>query len=162
MRTFKNLCSGTWQLRRAFPPTAMRKIGFAINAAEASHHGEIRFAVEAGLDIAPLLRGQRARERAVEVFSNLRVWDTERNNGVLIYVLLAEHDVEVVADRGIDAHVGSQGWQEICKQIEGLFRAGRFEDGAIAGINAVSHHLARHYPRQGADANELPDAPVVL
>jgi uncharacterized membrane protein len=162
MRWLRHLFSGAWRVRRAFPPSAMQAIEAAIRACETSHRGEIRFAVEAGLDIAPLLRGQTARERAIEVFSSLRVWDTERNNGVLIYLLLADHDVEIVADRGIDRRVGFEGWQEICTNMEALLRAGRFEDGVRAGVQAVSGELARHYPPRGDDHNELPDAPVVL
>jgi uncharacterized membrane protein len=162
MRVLANLFSGPWQLRRAFPPRAMQAIEAAISAAEKTHHGEIRFAVEAGLDLGLMLRGQSVRERAIEVFSALRVWDTERNNGVLIYLLLAEHDVEIVADRGIHAQVGDQAWGAICHEMEGLFRQRRFEEGVIAGIRAVSELLARHYPRDNADVNELPDAPVVL
>lgn len=162
MRFFKNLFSSSWRVRRALPPAAMRAIEAAISNAEKSHRGEICFAVEAGLDIAPLIRGTSVRERAIEVFSNLRVWDTEFNNGVLVYLLLAEHDVEIVADRGIHARVGAEGWQMICTQMESLFREGRFEAGVIAGIEATSAHLGRHYPRRETDANELPDAPVVL
>jgi uncharacterized membrane protein len=161
-RVFKNLFNGAWQVRRAFPPQSMQKIEAAIRAAEATHHGEIRFAVEAGLDILPLLRAQSARERAIEVFSDLRVWDTEHNNGVLIYLLLADHDVEIVADRGIHARVGTEGWETICRQMEALFREGRFEEGVLAGLEAVSSHLQRHYPRRGDDINELADAPIVL
>jgi uncharacterized membrane protein len=140
----------------------MRAIEAAIRATEKSHHGEICFAVEAGFGLVPLLQGQSVRDRAIEVFSRLRVWDTEFNNGVLIYLLLAEHDVEIVADRGIHARVGAQGWQTICKQMEKEFRAGRFQTGVIIGIDAISAHLKQHYPRRGADSNELPDAPVVL
>lgn len=114
------------------------------------------------MDTAPLLRGQTVRERAIEVFSQLRVWDTERNSGVLIYVLLAEHDVEIVADRGIDACVGAKGWEEICRQMEALFRQRRFEEGVVAGVEAVGRILEQCFPAAGADHNELPDTPVVL
>ncbi len=162
MRWLKNVLSGSWRVRRVFPPAAMRAIEAAIRAAEKSHHGEICFAVEGGFDLASLLQGQSVRDRAIEVFARLRVWDTEFNNGVLIYLLLAEHDVEIVADRGIHARVGAQGWQTICKQMEQEFRAGRFQAGVIAGIDVISAHLKQHYPTRGADANELPDAPVVL
>lgn len=162
MRWLKHLFSGAWQVRRAFPSQAMQAIEADIRAGETSHRGEIRFAVEAGLDIAPLLRGQTARARAIEVFSDLHVWDTESNNGVLIYLLLADHDVEIVADRGIDRLVGPEGWQRICKDMETALRAGRFEDGVRAGIQAVSERLAQHFPAHGGNHNELPDAPVVL
>ncbi|MBA2492320.1 MAG: TPM domain-containing protein [Gammaproteobacteria bacterium] len=162
MRWLRHLFSGAWQVRRVFPPHTMQAIEADIRTSEVSHQGEIRFAMEAGLDIEALLRGQSARARAIEVFSDLRVWDTEHNNGVLIYLLLADHDVEIVADRGIDARVGAAGWQAVCTEIEWRLRAGRFEEGIRTGIQAVSSHLARHYPARGGDHNELPDAPVIL
>jgi uncharacterized membrane protein len=126
------------------------------------HAGEIRFTVESALPLIPLLRGQTARARALEVFSHLRVWDTEHNNGVLIYLLLADHDVEIVADRGVHARVGGEGWEKICREMEALFRAGDFEAGVLGGIRAVSVHLVKHYPVQGKNRNELDDKPVVL
>jgi uncharacterized membrane protein len=149
-------------VRRAFSAEAMQNIEAAIRAAEAAHHGEIRFAVEAGLDILPLLKNKTARERALEVFAHLRVWDTELNNGVLIYLLLADHDFEIVADRGVNEKVGHEGWEKICHAMEALFRNGHFEQGVITGIRLVSSHLERHYPKLGTDKNELPDQPVVL
>jgi uncharacterized membrane protein len=140
----------------------MRAIEEAIRAGESAHRGQIRFAVEAALDIAPLLRDQSARDRAIDVFSLLRVWDTEHDNGVLIYLLLADRDVEIVADRGIASRVPSEEWDRICGEMERAFRDGRFEQGALEGIRAVSLHLVRHYPGQGQRLNELPDSPVVL
>jgi uncharacterized membrane protein len=118
--------------------------------------------VEGALDGAPLFRNQSARERALDIFSQLRIWDTAHNNGVLIYLLLADHDFEIVADRGIDARVGHAGWEKICVEMETQFRAGNFEGGVIKGIEAVSRELATHFPAQGAGRNELPDAPVVM
>ncbi|MEW5944291.1 MAG: TPM domain-containing protein [Pseudomonadota bacterium] len=161
-RLFRHLFSARWRVRRAFPARAMRAIEAEIRQCEAMHEGELRFAVEGELDFLTLLRNQSARERAIEVFSQLRVWDTGHNNGVLIYLLLADHDVEIIADRGIHAHVGDQGWEAICRDMERAFRQGRFEEGVIAGIRAVGAHLARHYPRRGEKANELPNAPVIL
>jgi uncharacterized membrane protein len=161
-RLFRHLFSARWRVRRAFPMRAMRAIEAEIRQCEAMHEGELRFAVEGELDFLALLRNQSARERAIEVFSQLRIWDTGHNNGVLIYLLLADHDVEIIADRGIHAHVGDQGWEAICRDMELAFRQGRFEEGVIAGIRAVGAHLARHYPRRGEKANELPNAPVIL
>jgi uncharacterized membrane protein len=140
----------------------MHAIERAIRDSEATHSGQIRFAVEAALDIGPLLRNQSARGRAIDVFSFLRVWDTQHNNGVLVYLLLADRDVEIVADRGISRHVAAEDWERICHDMEAAFRAGRFEDGVVGGIRAVSAHLSRHHPGTGARPNELPDAPVVL
>jgi uncharacterized membrane protein len=118
--------------------------------------------VEGALDGKPLFRDQPARERALDIFSQLRIWDTAHNNGVLIYLLLADRDVEIVADRGIDAKVGAAGWQKICAGMEEDFKAGNFSGGVIRGIQAVSQQLAAHFPKRGKGPNELPDAPVVM
>lgn len=109
-----------------------------------------------------VLRGVTGHERAIDVFSQLRVWDTEHNNGVLIYLLLADRDVEIVADRGVHARVGDTGWEGICKQMERELRAGNAESAVLAGIDAVSRILAQHYPASEAGDNELPDQPVVI
>ncbi|HEY6924631.1 MAG TPA: TPM domain-containing protein, partial [Steroidobacteraceae bacterium] len=110
----------------------------------------------------PLLKGQPARERAIEVFSQLRVWDTEHNNGVLIYLLLADRHVEIVADRGVHGRVSSQIWETICREMEAAFRQGHYREGAIGGIQAVTRHLAAHFPATGARRNELADNPALL
>ena len=161
-RLARHLWSTPWRVRRAFPAAAMADIGAAIEAAERTHGGEIRFAVEGALDPWELLRGQTPRERAVEVFSQLRLWDTEDNNGVLVYLLLADHAVEILADRGIPAHEGAHAWDAICRQIEAACRSAEYRLGALAGIDSVAHVLRRHYPREGGDANELPNQPVLL
>ncbi len=159
-RLWRHLTSSRWRMRRVLPRSAMQAIERAIRDSERTHRGQICFAIEGALDPVPLLRGATARRRAIEVFSRLRVWDTEHNNGVLIYLLLADHDIEIVADRGIHAHVGAEGWENICRQMESAFREGRFEEGIVAGIRAVGELLTRHYP--GAGGNEIPDKPVVL
>lgn len=151
-----------WQLHRVFPAASLAAIERAIAAGEATHGGEIRFAVEGALPTAHLLRGQSARERAIEMFSQLRVWDTEHNSGILIYLLLADRDVEIVADRGIHAKAGEEEWERICRRMEASFREGEYEAGVVAGIEAVSRQLASHYPVAGRRADELPDRPVVL
>ena len=161
-RIARHLIMNGRRVRRAFPGESLAAIDRAIKASEATHRGEIRFAVEGALDTAALARGQSARERAIDVFSQLRVWDTEKNNGVLIYLLLADRDVEIVADRGIDAKVGPQEWERICREMETVFRQGDFEGGVIRGIQEVTRHLASHFPADGDDRNELPDKPVVL
>jgi uncharacterized membrane protein len=161
-RIGKHLIEHRWRVRRIFPPKVLAAIERTIKAGEATHSGQVRFVVEGALDGAPLFRGQSARARALDVFSQLRIWDTAHNNGVLIYLLLADRDVEIVADRGIDAKVGTAGWEKICKAMETDFRAGNFEGGVIGGIDAVSKQLAAHFPRHGGGKNELPDAPVVI
>jgi uncharacterized membrane protein len=161
-RILRHLMATQWRVNRAFPSDTLIAIDKAIKASEATHRGEIRFAVEGALHVEPLLRGQSARERAIDVFSQLRIWDTEHNNGVLIYLLLADRDVEIVADRGIDAKVGAQEWERICRKMEAAFRKADFEGGGIGGIQEVTRHLAEHFPPIGDDRNELPDKPVVL
>jgi uncharacterized membrane protein len=161
-RIGRHLLEHRWRLRRILPPQALARIEQAIKTGEATHSGQVRFVVEGALDGAPLFRDQPARERALDIFSQLRIWDTADNNGVLIYLLLADHDVEIVADRGIDAKVGAEGWEKICREMEMDFRAGDFERGVIKGVEAVSRELAAHFPRSGGGSNELPDAPVVM
>jgi uncharacterized membrane protein len=161
-RIGRHLLEHRWRMRRIFPPATLAKIEQAIKKGEATHSGQLRFVVEGALDGAPLFRNQPARERALDVFSQLRIWDTAHNNGVLIYLLLADHDVEIVADRGIDAKVGAGGWETICHAMETDFRAGDFERGVIKGIEAVSREMATHFPRGAGGSNELPDTPVVM
>jgi uncharacterized membrane protein len=161
-RIGKHLLHHRWWLRHYFPPRVLAAIEQTVKAGETTHSGQVRFVVEGALDGAPLFHDQPARERALDIFSNLRIWDTAHNNGVLIYLLLADRNVEIVADRGIDAKVGTAGWEKICKEMEADFRAAKFESGAIKGIAAVSRLLAAHFPGHGGGPNELPDAPVVI
>jgi len=161
-RIARHLMATRWMVNRSFPGDTLIAVDRAIKASESAHRGEIRFAVEGALHIEALLRGQSARERAIDLFSQLRIWDTERNNGVLIYLLLADRDVEIVADRGIDAKVGAREWERICRTMEAAFRQADFEGGVVAGIREVTRHLAEHFPPIGDDRNELPDKPVVL
>jgi uncharacterized membrane protein len=161
-RIGKHLVEHRWRLRRVFPPAVLARIEQAIKAGETIHTGQVRFVVEGALDGAPLLRDQPARERALDVFSHLRIWDTAHNNGVLIYLLLADRKVEIIADRGIDSLVGKERWAGICHDMEADFRIGRFEAGVIKGIEAVSRELAEFFPSHGPHQNELPDKPVVI
>jgi uncharacterized membrane protein len=161
-RIGRHLLEHRWRERKIFPPKVLVTIEQAIRAGEATHAGQIRFVVEGALDGAPLFRDQPARERALDIFSQLRIWDTAHNNGVLIYLLLADRQVEIIADRGIDAKVGATGWAKICADMEIDFKAGNFERGVIKGIAEVSLQLAKYFPKHGASVNELPDAPVVM
>jgi uncharacterized membrane protein len=138
------------------------RIEQATKQSETTHSGQVRFVVEGALDGRPLFGNQHARGRALDVFSQLRIWDTAHNNGVLIYLLLADRDVEIIADRGIDAKVGAAGWENICCAMETEFASGQFERGVIDGIAAVSRELAKHFPPAGPHPNELPDKPVVM
>lgn len=161
-RIVKHLLVTDGQVRRTFSRSSLNKIEQAIKAGETAHVGEIRFAVEGALDGAPLFKGQSARERAIDLFSKLRVWDTQHNTGVLIYLLLADRAVEIVADRGIHAKVDTQAWSQICRQMEAAFKQSNFEGGVVAGLQAVTQHLVKHFPAEGHNANELPDKPVVM
>jgi uncharacterized membrane protein len=161
-RLTRHLFAWPSAVARALPAEAMKAIEQAISQSEAAHRGEIRFAAEAALETAELLGGETARERALEVFSLLRVWDTEENNGVLIYLLLADRDVEIVADRGINAKVPATEWERICRHMEARFSRGDFREGVLDGIAEISALLVRHYPARPGDRNELPDKPAIL
>ena len=161
-RILKHLLTPHWMVYRAFPRLSLKRIEQAVRESEKTHDGELRFAVEAGLDFLPLARGMTPRQRAVEVFSRLRVWDTERNSGVLIYVQLVDRRIEIVADRGINARVDQGAWDDICRRMEQAFRAERFEEGSLQGIRAITALMARYFPPQGSNPDELPDQPVVL
>ncbi|MGL5165692.1 MAG: TPM domain-containing protein [Afipia sp.] len=161
-RIGKHLVLNRWRVRRAFPRQALANIEKAIKASEATHAGQIRFAVEGALDGVPLFKDQPARARAIDVFAQLRLWDTVHNNGILIYLLLADRDVEIVADRGISEKVSQAEWEKICRAMEAEFRAKNFEGGVLKGIAAVTQLLAKHFPPDGPQRNELPDKPVVL
>src|SRR6185437_2670161 len=145
-RIARHLIEHRWRVRRVFPSKVLANIEAAIRAGETAHGGQVRFVVEGALDGAPLFHNQPARARALDLFSHLRIWDTAQNNGVLIYLLLADRKVEIVADRGINAKVGEEGWQRICRDMEADFTGGRFEAGVIKGIEAVSYELAKYFP----------------
>lgn len=161
-RFWRHLVSDHRTARRAFPPEALERIQHAITKGERSHAGQVCFAVEAALPLSLVLQHETPRARALETFGRLSVWDTEHNSGVLVYVLLADKDVEIVADRGIHRKVGEAAWRDICQTMESAFREGRFEQGAVAGIEAVSALLAQHFPRDAGGGNELADRPVLL
>ena len=161
-RLLRHLFTDHWAVRRALPPEALRAIEKAISEEERRHGGQLRFAVEASLPLGELLRGVQSRERAVEWFGRLRVWDTEHNSGVLIYLLFADRRVEIVADRGIHSKVGTAAWEAICGEMQREFARGQFERGVVLGVRAISDLLAAHFPPSGKGANELPDKPVVL
>ena len=161
-RILKHLLVPDWLTYRAFPRAALKRIGAAIERSEATHRGELRVAIEAGFDLLPLLRGITPRQRALEAFSRLRVWDTEENSGVLIYVQLVDRDIEIVCDRGINAKVGPEQWDAICRRMEEAFRARRFEEGVLEGIEEITQLLTKHFPPRRDNPDELPDRPVVL
>ena len=163
MRWIRHLFLDHFALKSAFPQATLAAIERGVAAQESRHRGELRVAIEGGLPVQALVAGRTAHERALEHFARLRVWDTEDNAGVLIYLLLADRRVEIVADRGIHARVGATAWETICGAMQREFAAGRFEAGVLSGLGSVSDLLQAHFPAgPGANANELPDSPVVL
>ena len=162
MRVLKHLFAPS--ARRLFPEARLQRITDAIKTGELRHRGEICFAVEAALPASAVLAGRQARDRAGEIFSQLRVWDTEANNGVLLYLLLADHRIEIIADRGFRDRVSAEQWRGVCKLIEERLRAGDSEAAVVGGIEALSTLVAEHFPRapDDVDDNELPDVPHVF
>jgi uncharacterized membrane protein len=148
---------------RAVPPDLLDRLTRRVAASEQRHSGEVRICVEAGLPMSYLWRGAVARERAVMMFGKLRVWDTEHNNGVLIYLLLADHAIELVADRGLNHHVTGPQWRLMVQHLGAAIKDGRYEDGLTQALEEVSAVLVRHFPLAAGEANpdELPNAPVV-
>ena len=162
-RIGKHLLEHHWRVRRIFPPEVLATIEQTIKAGEATHSGQVRFVVEGALDGKPLFRDQPARERALDIFSQLRIWDTAHNNGVLIYLLLADRDVEIIADRGIDAKVGRCGLgKDLHRRWRPISRRAISTAASSRGSRRSRSQLAAHFPKHGAGKNELPDAPVVM
>lgn len=161
-RFFRHVLLPPWMARRTFSPAVMRRVEEAVRESERTHRGELRVAVEAGLELESLWRGQSPRDRAAEVFSQLRVWDTAENSGVLLYVNWADRDIEIVADRGISARVTQDQWEAICRGIEQSFRAGQFEAGLVDGIRCITRLLAEHFPATSDNVDELGNRPVIL
>jgi uncharacterized membrane protein len=161
-RVLRHLFATRWGTRRRFTRAVLKRIEAAIAAVESRHAGEIRFAIETAFDLPDLWYGTTPRQRAVQVFGQLGVWDTAGNNGVLIYVLMADRDVEIVADRAIAARVPQADWDAICHEMEKHFRTGRFAEGAESGIEGMAALLTRHFPGGVGDRNEQPDRPVLI
>ncbi|HUP30573.1 MAG TPA: TPM domain-containing protein [Usitatibacter sp.] len=161
-RFFRHVWMSPIIAARCFPAAAMDAIQAAIAASESRHRGEVCFVVEAELTTAQLWACVSSRDRAREVFALQGVWNTEENNGVLVYLLLADRRVEIVADRGVDRVAGSGEWERICRMMEGHFREGRYPEGAVAGVEAVSLLLERYFPGRGDARNEVPDRPIAI
>ena len=151
-----------WLTRQRFTDAVDTAIESAIRAAESRTSGEIRFVIETALDPLAVWRGLAPRERAHEVFAQFRVWDTELRNGVLIYVLVADRDVEILADRGAATSISAESWEQVARIMEAAFRAGRFLEGSVAGVEAVGELLAKRFPPGARDRDELPNQPALL
>jgi uncharacterized membrane protein YgcG len=163
-RILRHLLTPFWVLRLHYPPQLLARIEERVGEIERRHRSEVRFVVEHALELGDLVSGLTPRERALEVFGLLGVWDTEHNNGVLIHVLHAEHAVEIVADRGIARAVPQADWDALCRQLETRFRAGQYAAGAMAAVEGVARLMEQHQPVASHDAlrNELPDQPLLL
>jgi len=165
-RLIRHVAAPHWRTRLLFPSATLDAIEQAVGRAERTHSGEIRFVIETSLAPLHVLNDRPSRARALDVFAQLRVWDTEYNNGVLIYVQLADRDVEIIADRGLQGRVSPAEWESVCRLMEEHFRAGRYKAGSIAGIDAVGTLLSRHFPSQAGQGpppyNQLPDRPTLL
>jgi uncharacterized membrane protein len=161
-RLLKHLLTPDWVARRPFPASSLSRIEQAIKASEQQHGGELRFVVESTLPVAYLLGPRSSRRRAQDLFGQLKVWDTEDNTGVLIYVQLVSRHIDIVADRGIARRVAQPEWDAVCRALERRFREGHYLQGALEAIEAVTRILVREFPATGANPNELPDKPVVL
>ena len=163
LRLLKHRWHDEADARRALGAGAAERLRKRVADSELGHSGEIRICVEASLPLSYLWRGATARERALAIFGKLGVWDTEANNGVLIYLLIADRNIEIIADRGLNRRIGAAHWQAITAGMSEAFRAGRFEDGLNAAVDAVSQALCEHFPLAAGERNpnELPDAVVI-
>lgn len=161
-RLLRHLFTPYWILRARFKVPMLAEVERRIHDVERMHPGELRFVVEHALELGDILGGLTTRERALEVFGLLRVWDTEHNSGILIYLLHAEHAVEIVADRGIARRVPQSEWDALCRELEKDFQAGRYGEGALAAVNGAATLLEKHFPVHTGGRNELPDQPLLL
>jgi uncharacterized membrane protein len=161
-RFLKHLFLPAWLARASFPRRTLKRIEEAIKTSEQEHDGELRFVVESVLPLHYLFGKRASRRRAEDLFAQLKVWDTEHNSGVLVYVQLVSRHIDIVADRGIAAKVEQHEWDAVCRAMEAEFRKGSFESGALEGLERITRLLARHFPARGANPNELPDKPLVL
>ena len=161
-RLFRHWLQGLQPAKKLLPPAALEQIESEVQAAERTHEGEIRVAVESALSFQLLWRDISARDRALQAFASLGVWDTRHNNGVLIYVLLADKAIEIVADRGIAEHIPASEWQGLCDEVSERFRQGDPASGCFVAVRSVGRRLARFFPATGGDGDELPNQPVLL
>lgn len=159
-RLWRHLWAGEREARRVFPPAALARIGEVVAQSEARHHGELRVVIQGGLGWAALRDIPPSRELALLHFAHSRVWDTEENSGVLIYLLMAEHKLEIVADRGIHARVPQAAWDAIAQAATRCFAQGDYVEGMVAAEEAITALLVAHFPASGENPNELPDAPL--
>ena len=161
-RLIKNVITTDLSVRRAFPPATLAEIESLVRESESKHNGQIRVAVEGGMPLSLLVKGRSARDRAVQLFAELGVWDTEQNCGVLIYLLMSERQIEIVADRGVSKVVTPERWLAICSLIEKNFKSSHYLEGVRDAIEATTEILAEHFPPHGPSPDELSNRPIML
>jgi uncharacterized membrane protein len=161
-RWFLHACMPPWRWRLAFPAAVLKDIETAIKQSESQHRGELRFAIENTLAAAMVWKGMSGHNRAIDIFSNLRVWDTEENSGVLIYLLLADREVHIIADRGIAKQVSQTEWDAVAHAMQKAFRSGQYRNGALEGIEQITKILATYFPPREDNPNELSNKPVII
>jgi uncharacterized membrane protein len=161
-RWLKHVFMPPWLWRLWFPAAVLDEIEIAVKHSESQHRGELRFAIENALTPGWAWHGMSAHIRAAEVFSNLRVWDTEENSGVLIYVQLADREVHILADRGINRFVSQSEWDRIARLMQTDFKQGNFKEGSLKGIEEITRLLSAHFPANSENSNELPNKPLIL
>jgi uncharacterized membrane protein len=161
-RTLRHLLSTRTEAARIFPPATLEAIAEAITAGEQTHRGEVRLVVEKSLPLSAVWEGIGNRQRALALFADYGIWDTDDNCGVLLYVNLADRKVDIVADRGINRRIDPTTWQAICNTLTAGFAQGRFHDATLEAIAQVNALLRQHFPSNGARPNELPDRPLML
>ena len=162
-RTLRHLGAGAWRVQRRFDEKTMERISAAIALAELGHAGEIRFAVEASLSLRALLAGVDTRSRALTLFSHLRLWDTEANTGVLLYLLWADKAIEIVVYRGIVALVPAAAWDALCADLRERLRNGDDAGDAVCVcIAAIGAELRAALPVAESTPDELPNIPLLL
>jgi len=161
-RIFKNTFNLPFLLQRHFSKTDLASIETAIARSESMHQGEVRVAIESSFSFLEILNGKTPRDRALEIFSQYRVWDTQHNTGILIYILLSEHDIEIIADRGIHDQEDSATWEKICQSLQHRFQKGEYLEGLLEAIGQSSKVLQQHVPAKTQNINELPNKPIVI
>lgn len=162
-RLLRNLFAGWWRMRRSFDAALLDDLAAAIAAGERGHLGEVRFALESRLGIGAVLGGMDATARARQVFAQLQVWDTELNSGVLLYLLLAEHRVEIVVDRGVARRVPQAQWDAVRDKMLQCYARGQWREGSLQGIAATHALLQVAFPvGTASQVDELPDRPTLL
>lgn len=159
-RLWQNLTTGRWHVRRLLAPTGAAAITEAVRVTERTTSAQIKVVVEAALDVAPLFRGQTARERSLEVFGLERVWDTSANNGILLYLLVAERDAEIVADRGFNGVVAPEEWSDLCNALTREIASTGFVPAIVQAVERIGTIATRTFPVTES-GNELRDELLV-